>query len=122
MLDATKKKEMLQELLTYIGATSAARFAQRLGISPQQADYWLKNGSFNAELLKSVIPELSGDWLLTGRPPMIRSEPVEPDRAFETIAAEQRMAAKAQDQADRMLALIENLSQALKRLTEQDEE
>lgn len=109
-----------------------AEFARKLGISVQNINSWLSRGAYNVELLAVTFPELSGDWLLTGEEPMLKKNRVAKQapetyhqlpagdaalmRAMEAIATEQRMAAKAQEQTDKILSIMQSLAVSLKRL------
>lgn len=77
--------------------------------------------------LKNLIPEFNEQWLLTGEGEMVVSEAVTEapsvatpagispallDKALDEIAAQRRIAEKAQEQIDRLLAIIEGMTGA----------
>jgi hypothetical protein len=126
MLTADQRRQMVERIIAHYKMESKTEFARRLGTSLQNINSWLARGTFNAELVAVTFPELSGDWLLTGEEPMLKKDrrlppdtgipvhaiPKDMDlrRAVEAIAAEQRLTAKAQAQADKMLSILHMLT------------
>jgi len=83
-----EKKDILAKIQEYKGYKSDKAFAQALGITPQTYSKWLSRNYFDVEKIRSVFPELSIEWLLTGQGDMIKgaddnvrvaSTPVIPD-------------------------------------------
>lgn len=131
MLSSDQRREMLKRIMDHYGMFTQAEFARKLGISVQNINSWLSRGAYNVELLAVTFPELSGDWLLTGEEPMLKKDRAAKTsetyhqlpagdaalmRAMETIATEQRMAVKAQEQTDKLLSIMQSLAVSLKRL------
>ena len=126
MLTADQRREIVERIIKHYGIESMADFARRLGMSAQNVNSWRTRGTYNVELLAVTFPELSGDWLLTGEEPMLKKDrrapqsplpstftpPMDFDlrRAIEAIAAEQRLTAKAQAQADKILSILNMLA------------
>ena len=132
MLSSDQRRAILKQLMDHYGMFKQAEFARKLGISVQNVNSWLSKGTYNVELIAVTFPEISGDWLLTGEEPMLKKDrapkvatvPTQPQttdngtmrRAIEAIAAEQKMTAKAQEQADKILSIMQSLAASLKRL------
>ena len=127
MLTAEQRRQMLERIIAHSGIESMADFARKLGMSPQNFNSWRVRGSFNAELLAVTFPELSGDWLLTGEGPMLKADrqlppaplpeaTIDIHRALLAIAEEQKLTAKAQAQADKLLAVLHSLTAAFQQL------
>ena len=124
MLSADQRRAMLERIMGYYGMESQADFARRLGISPQNVSSWIARGTYNVELIAVSLPELSGDWLLTGEEPMQKADRMPTpghtpttalDRALIALAEEQKMTAKAQEQADKVLAILHTIAHQTRR-------
>ena len=124
MLSADQRRAMLERIMEYYGMESQADFARRLGISPQNVSSWMARGTYNVELVAVCLPELSGDWLLTGEEPMLKadrfpspahSRTTELDRALAALAEEQKLTAKAPAQADKVLAILHTIAHQTRR-------
>ena len=78
-------RSMIYAIEEYKGFKTDAELADFLHISPQVLSKWIKKGSFDAKKIASVMPELSLDWLLSGRGEMLKKnelmgfKPVIPD-------------------------------------------
>ncbi len=128
-LSAESRRKMLEDIMEHFGIESQAAFAKRLGITPQNMSSWFSRGAYNEEVLAVAFPELSGDWLLLGEGPMLKADrtvtvkPSDSDlhRALAAIAEEQRLTARAQSQADKLIAICQTLSAALKKRNAQAE-
>jgi hypothetical protein len=77
------------------------------------------------ELLAVKFPDVSGDWLLRGEGPMMKEDrlpvPASADatdyrKTIDAIVAEQRLTAKAQAQADKILAILNSLADSFRKL------
>ena len=128
MLTAEQKRSMLERIMEHYGIFTQAELARKMGISAQNVNSWLTRGTFNVELVAVKCPELSGDWLLTGAEPMLKADrplqdgsvaPTDIRKAVDAIAAEQRLTAKAQAQADKILAILNTLAESVKQLRNQ---
>ena len=122
MLSPEARRTILERIVEHYGIESQAEFARRLGTSPQNLNSWLARGTYNVELLAVSFPELSGDWLLTGEEPMLKKDrvPAVPQevtdlaRALNAVAEEQKLTAKAQAQADKLLDVLNALAGRLR--------
>jgi len=123
MLSAEERRDILGRIMEHYGISSQAEMARRVGVSAQNVSSWFSRGTYNVELIAVSFPELSGDWLLTGEEPMLKADRTggksETDmdlrKAIAAIAEEQRLTAKAQAQADKLLAVMHTLADAARR-------
>lgn len=128
MTTTLPKAEMLKALCEKLNYTNLADMARDLGITPQAVYLWTSRNSFDAELIKRRLPQVSGDWLLTGEGEILieekKSEDDIPDendlriqvRALvERLAEEQRMHAKTQEQCDRLLDIMKGIVKSEKK-------
>ena len=106
-------EEMITLIREHLHIKSNAAFAAYIGYSPQRVSACINRGTFNMALLKAKCPELSGDWLLTGRGEMLLSA-AEPDAKREAaleLAAQLKAENDAlQEQNAKLLAVIETLA------------
>ena len=65
---------MLESLINYYSNGNKARFAAKLGISPQALSMWITRKSFDAELIYTKCEKLSAKWLLSGEGNMLQSK------------------------------------------------
>lgn len=68
------KSVMLETMVNYFTDGNKAKFASSLGISPQTLSKWISRSTFDAELIYSVYPEISPNWLLSGEGEMLNEE------------------------------------------------
>lgn len=113
MITEERKREMLYQLKEYLKTDSFAEFGKRFDLSPQCAHSWFTRGSFDAELIKEKVEEISGDWLLTGEGGMIRKEtPKDIGELISALALEQKMLERAQSQSDRLIEILSTMSKS----------
>lgn len=129
MLTDDQKRKMVSELKDYLNTFTNADFARKMGITPQNAYAWISRGSFNAELVALRCPEISGDWLLTGKGKMLREKRTVAEEDSRTVSEltedikrltfaleeERKITAKAQGQADRLIELMHSLTEMYKK-------
>lgn len=65
------KKEILQKIKIHLGYDKDKDFALYLGISQNVLSNWKGRNTFDENLLKEKVPELSNAWLLTGEGDML---------------------------------------------------
>lgn len=139
MLSSEGKRMILNQIMEYYHFGSQTQLANRLGLSTQNMSSWFCRGSFNAELIATCFPDLSGDWLLTGKGSMLKknrdtAQPMnivgneigvainrDMQTALLAILEEQKLTAKAQSQADKMLFVLQSLAASFKRLQREGE-
>lgn len=69
-----EKREMLDALMVLGGFKTKRQFAKRLGVRENALGNWYGRNSFDIGAVAVAFPEVSPDWLLTGKGPMLRSE------------------------------------------------
>lgn len=67
------KTTMLEDLVLHFTGGNKAQFANMLGIRPQTINTWQARNTFDPELIYSKCEDISGDWLLSGEGPMLKS-------------------------------------------------
>lgn len=70
---------MLESLIDYYSKGNKAKFATKIGISPQALSMWITRKSFDAELLYTKCEHISAQWLLSGEGDMIQKKESETD-------------------------------------------
>lgn len=127
------KGEMLKEIRRYYRLDKNAEFARFFELSEQTAYSWTKRATFDIELVYEKCPEISPDWLLSHgeNGPMLRSGSNTSqsivgnnntaaangvimgaaqdtlNKAFESLAEEQRRCAEMQAQQARLIELLD---------------
>lgn len=72
------KSKRLTRLIVKFDNGVKSRFAERLGITKQSLNHWLKNGFIDYEKVFTSCPGVSAEWLLTGKGPMMVGKIEEP--------------------------------------------
>lgn len=70
------KSEIVLSLIDYYDKGNKAQFAKRLGVTAQSVSAWISRSTFDVDLIYTKCEEISGDWLLSGEGPMLKSERV----------------------------------------------
>ena len=65
---------MLEAILSHYTNGNKAKFANILGVSPQTISAWVARSTFDSELIYTKCSDISADWLLTGKGPMLEKE------------------------------------------------
>ena len=65
---------MLEAILSHYTNGNKAKFANILGVSPQTISAWVTRSTFDSELIYTKCSDISADWLLTGKGPMLKNE------------------------------------------------
>ena len=74
------KVAMIERLIAHYTGGNKARFAAMLGVKSQNINTWISRNTFDAELIYTKCLDVSGDWLLSGEGPMLKSEREQSDR------------------------------------------
>ena len=65
---------MLNSLVRHYTKGNKAKFAAKIGVSPQTLSKWLVRNTFDAEVLFKYCEGISAEWLLSGMGEMLSSE------------------------------------------------
>lgn len=72
------KKDRLLDLIGNFSNGNKSEFARMIGVSPQAINTWISRDTFDIETIYSKCVNISPEWLLTGKGPMLKSEREEP--------------------------------------------
>ena len=72
------KKDRLLDLIGHFSNGNKSEFARMIGVSPQAINTWISRDTFDIEIIYSKCVNISPEWLLTGKGPMLKSEREEP--------------------------------------------
>ena len=72
------KKDRLLDLIGNFSNGNKSEFARVIGVSPQAINTWISRDTFDIETIYSKCVNISPEWLLTGKGPMLKSEREEP--------------------------------------------
>lgn len=72
------KKDRLLDLIGHFSNGNKSEFARMIGVSPQAINTWISRDTFDIETIYSKCVNVSPEWLLTGKGPMLKSEREEP--------------------------------------------
>lgn len=72
------KKDRLLDLIGNFSNGNKSEFARMIGVSPQAINTWISRDTFDIETIYSKCVNVSPEWLLTGKGPMLKSEREEP--------------------------------------------
>ena len=79
------KSQMVKELIAHYSNGNNAQFASMLGVKPQTISSWISRDTFDLELIYSKCVDVSANWLLTGKGPMLESDAVTPTRHMQDL-------------------------------------
>jgi uncharacterized protein YjcR len=65
---------MLNSLIHHYTKGNKAKFAAKIGVSPQTLSKWLGRNTYDAEVLYRFCEGISAEWLLSGMGDMLTSE------------------------------------------------
>lgn len=65
------KTEILDSLIRHYTKGNKAKFATKIGVSPQTLSKWLGRNTFDAEILFKHCEGISAEWLLSGEGDML---------------------------------------------------
>ena len=69
------KVAMLRKLIEHFTGGNKAKFAKKLGITPQTVSTWLQRGTMDVFKIYANCEYISPSWLLSGEGAMLRSDP-----------------------------------------------
>lgn len=67
---------MLEQLINHFTDGNKSKFANILEVKPQTINTWIVRNTFDAELIYSKCEGVSGDWLLSGKGDMIKTNSI----------------------------------------------
>lgn len=68
------KSMIINQIKDYYKFKSDAEFARFLGIKPQTLSSWYSRNTFDIDLMYAKCVEIDGNWLLSGKGPMLKSD------------------------------------------------
>lgn len=68
------KKDRLLDLIGHFSNGNKSEFARMIGVSPQAINTWISRDTFDIETIYSKCVNLSPEWLLTGKGPMLKND------------------------------------------------
>ena len=72
--DITSKSDRLRAIIQQYSEGNKARFAEKLGVSPQTINSWINRNTYDIDLIYAKCVDISGDWLLSGKGNMLLTE------------------------------------------------
>ena len=69
-----ERKDMLLAVINHFCGGNKAKFAQKLGVTPQALNSCFKRNSYDAALIYAKCEGISPAWLLSGEGPMLEKE------------------------------------------------
>ncbi|MDR2913465.1 MAG: helix-turn-helix domain containing protein [Tannerella sp.] len=67
-----EKKDLLISLIAHYTRGNKAKFASKLGVTPQTINTWISRNTFDADRIFANCENLSAEWLLTGQGSMLK--------------------------------------------------
>ena len=119
-----RRIEMMKELTKHYHLERKADFAKKSGMSKLTAYNWIVKGDFDEVKLYEIFDgEISGEWLLSGDGPMLKSEIIStPDNSEEvekykneieslknTLKKEEERYAKLEQRCDKLQEWVDRL-------------
>ena len=68
-----EKKDRLLRLIEHYADGNKSEFARMIGISPQAISTWISRNTFDIDVIYSKCVNISPEWLLTGKGPMLKT-------------------------------------------------
>ena len=69
-----EKKDRLLSLIDHYSSGNKPEFARMIGVSPQAVNTWISRNTFDIDIIYAKCVNVSPDWLLTGRGPMLKTK------------------------------------------------
>jgi hypothetical protein len=79
-----ERKEMFDALMALYGYKTKRQLAKRIGVRENVLGNWCSRNTMDIEKVANALPEVSPEWLITGKGPMLRLD----DKAFADLAKE----------------------------------
>lgn len=68
------RKGVLEQLIRHFASGNQSQFARIIGCPQGVVSGWIRRNTIDAERIKNALPQVSGDYLLTGKGEMLLSE------------------------------------------------
>ena len=72
------KKDRLLRLIEHYSDGNKSEFARMIGVSPQAVNTWISRNTFDIDIVYAKCINVSPEWLLTGKGPMLKPTIQEP--------------------------------------------
>ena len=69
-----EKKDRLLSLICHYSGGNKSEFARMIGVSPQAVNTWITRNTFDIDIIYAKCLNVSPDWLLTGKGPMLKND------------------------------------------------
>lgn len=73
-----EKKDRLLKLIEHYSDGNKSEFARMIGVSPQAVNTWISRNTFDIDIIYAKCVNISPEWLLTGKGPMLKPTIQEP--------------------------------------------
>ena len=73
-----EKKDRLLKLIEHYSDGNKSEFARMIGVSPQAVNTWISRNTFDIDIVYAKCVNISPEWLLTGKGPMLKPTIQEP--------------------------------------------
>ena len=73
-----EKKDRLLRLIEHYSDGNKSEFARMIGVSPQAVNTWISRNTFDIDIVYAKCVNISPEWLLTGKGPMLKPTIQEP--------------------------------------------
>lgn len=73
-----EKKDRLLKLIEHYSDGNKSEFARMIGVSPQAVNTWISRNTFDIDIVYAKCVDISPEWLLTGKGPMLKPTIQEP--------------------------------------------
>ena len=67
-----EKKDRLLKLIEHYSDGNKSEFARMIGVSPQAVNTWISRNTFDIDIVYAKCVNISPEWLLTGKGPMLK--------------------------------------------------
>ena len=67
-----EKKDRLLKLIEHYSDGNKSEFARIIGVSPQAVNTWISRNTFDIDIVYAKCVNISPEWLLTGKGPMLK--------------------------------------------------
>lgn len=106
------KKGMLREMIDFYTKGNKAKFAHKLGVTPQAINSWEKRDTFDIDLIFAKCEGISARWLLSGEGDMLSG-------GAAVVADEPQSKQQTSDNiVDRLISMLSEKDATIKQMAE----